>query len=220
MFPSDFPFIEYLLDLVYDLLDSIYEKSTTCSLVSDRTNFAPPSWNIDQVSLCWCIDVNPIQINVPPHVNSPRTKKKWDVKIRNKSWQKILYASFVQLSIYYFPSHLKETQIQKKQNQKNLINERKTFLWITTKLCRTQTSLGNFNCMYNKKAHMLKIYYSLKTINFLKIKRVVLKHDVSTGMPWKKCRPKCTLCFKLTQIKIIYPREIEKFLKGKAIGAT
>ena len=41
-FPSEFPFIEYLLD-------SFYEKSTICNLVSDRTNFVPPSRNTDQL---------------------------------------------------------------------------------------------------------------------------------------------------------------------------
>ena len=39
------------------------------------------------------------------------------------------------------------------------------------------------NVMYDKKAHMLNIYYSLKTINFLKIKRVVLKHSAPIGIP-------------------------------------
>ena len=39
---SDFPFMEYLLD-------SICEKLTLCNLVSDRSNFIPPSWNIDQL---------------------------------------------------------------------------------------------------------------------------------------------------------------------------
>ena len=33
--------------------------------------------------------------------------------------------------------------------------------------------------MYNKKAHMLNINYSLKIIN----KKVVLKHDVPIGIP-------------------------------------
>ena len=80
--------------------------------------------------------------------------------IHNKNWRKILHGSIAQFSIYCFPSHLKET-----------------------KLCRTQTSLDSFNCMYNKKAHMLNICYRLKTINFLKTKRVVLKHGVPIGIP-------------------------------------
>ena len=36
--------------------------------------------------------------------------------------------------------------------------------------------------MYNKKAHMVDIYYSLKATNFLKIKTVTLKHDVPIGI--------------------------------------
>ena len=36
--------------------------------------------------------------------------------------------------------------------------------------------------MYNKKVHMLNMYYSLNTINFLKIKRVALKHGVMIGI--------------------------------------
>ena len=60
-------------------------------------------------------------------------------------------------------------------NNNNLINERKTFLWTNTKLCRTQTSFDSFSCMYNKKALMLNIYYSLKTINSLKIKKGCFK---------------------------------------------
>ena len=62
-------------------------------------------------------------------------------------------------------------------------------LWTNTKLCRAQTSFDSFNSMYKKKAHMLNIYYSLKTTIFLKIKRVVLKHGVTIGISWKKCRP-------------------------------
>ena len=41
-FPSDFPFLEYLLDLVS-------EKSTICNLDSDGTNFIPPSRNTEQL---------------------------------------------------------------------------------------------------------------------------------------------------------------------------
>ena len=40
--PPDFPFVEYLFD-------SVYENSTICNLVSDGTNFVPPSRNIDQL---------------------------------------------------------------------------------------------------------------------------------------------------------------------------
>ena len=43
-----------------------------------------------------------------PHVNSPRKKNKSDIKMHNKNWCKMLHASFVQLIIYCFPSHLKE----------------------------------------------------------------------------------------------------------------
>ena len=42
MFPSDSPFIEYLLDLVS-------EKLTICNLVSDGTNFVPLSRNTDEL---------------------------------------------------------------------------------------------------------------------------------------------------------------------------
>ena len=49
--PLYFPFIEYL----EYLLDSVYEKSTICSLVSDGTNFALLSRNTDQLLQ---IDVN------------------------------------------------------------------------------------------------------------------------------------------------------------------
>ena len=38
-------------------------------------------------------------------------------------------------------------------------------------------------CIYNKKAHMLNIFYFLKTIKLLYIKRVVLKHGVPIGIP-------------------------------------
>ena len=103
---------------------------------------------------------------------------------------------------------------------KKIEYETKTFLWTYTKLCRAQISLDSFNCMCNKKAHMLNIYYSLKTINFLKIKRVVLNHGVLIGIPWKSADLKCTPCFKLAQIKITRVNSIEKFLKGKVIGAT
>ena len=41
-FPSDFPFLEYLLDLVS-------EKSTICNLDSDGTNSIPPSQNTEQL---------------------------------------------------------------------------------------------------------------------------------------------------------------------------
>ena len=68
-------------------------------------------------------------------------------------------------------------------NQVYESNERKTFLLTNTKLCRTQTSFDSLNCIYNKKAHMLNIFYSLKTINVLKIKRVILKHGVPIGIP-------------------------------------
>ena len=67
----------------------------------------------------------------------------------------------------YLPS-----SILKCFNQVYESNKRKTFIWTNTKLCRTQTSFDSFNCIYNEKAHMLNIFYSLKTINFLKIKRL------------------------------------------------
>ena len=38
-------------------------------------------------------------------------------EIRRKDTRKILYASHVQLSIYCFPSLLKETQIQRKKEE-------------------------------------------------------------------------------------------------------
>ena len=41
-FPSDFPFLECLLDLVS-------EKSTVCNLDSDGTNCIPPSRNTEQL---------------------------------------------------------------------------------------------------------------------------------------------------------------------------
>ena len=47
-FPLEFPYIQYLLD-------SIYEKSTICNLVSDGTNFVPSFRNTDQLLQ---IDVN------------------------------------------------------------------------------------------------------------------------------------------------------------------
>ena len=60
--------------------------------------------------------------------------------------------------------------------------------------------------MYNKKAHMVDIYYSLKATNFLKIKTVTLKHDVPIGILWSAYL-KCTPCFKTTQIKATDLRE-------------
>ena len=67
-FPTDFPFIEYLLDSVYEII-------------------------------------------------SPKIKKKSDTKIRNKNWCKISYKSLVQLSVYYFLSHLRKTQTKKKKKE-------------------------------------------------------------------------------------------------------
>ena len=68
---------------------------------------------------------------------------------------------------------------------------------------RTQISLNSFNRMYNKKAHMLNIFYSLKTINFFKIKIVVLKHGVSLVYLEKSAYLKYTR-FKITQTKATY----------------
>ena len=66
---------------------------------------------------------------------------------------------------------------------------------------------------------MLNIYYSLKTINFLKIKSVVLKLSVPIGIP-KSADLKCTPCFKIIH-KIINEltceNSIEKFLQSKVI---
>ena len=92
------------------------------------------------------------------------------------------------------------------------------FLWTNTKLSRTQTSLDSLNCMYNKKAHLLNIYYSLNTINILKLKRVVLKqctnwYTLKKVQTWSVHhvlkQPKQT---QLTRVN-----SIEKFLKGKVI---
>ena len=87
----------------------------------------------------------------------------------------------IQPQYLLIPISSQQNTDQKKK--KDLTNERKIFLGTNRKLCWTQTSLDSFNCMYNKKVHMLNIYYSLKTINFLKIKRVVLKHGVPIIIP-------------------------------------
>ena len=55
---------------------------------------------------------------------------------------------------------------------------------------------------------MLNIYCSLKTVNVLKIKRLVLENDAPIGIPWRKCGPEVTPCFKITQIKTTYPCEL------------
>ena len=97
-------------------------------------------------------------------------------------------------------------------------NERKTILVTNIKLCRTQASFNSLNYIYNKKVHMLNIFYSLKTINFLKIKRVVLKHGAQLVYLVYNSRPECTPWFEITQIKTTYRvNPIEKFLKGKVI---
>ena len=61
----------------------------------------------------------------------------------------------------------------------------------------------SFTFMENIK----NIYYSLKIINLLKIKRVILKHGVPTGIPWRNADLKCTTCIKITQTKTTYPHE-------------
>ena len=61
--------------------------------------------------------------------------------------------------------------------------------------------------MYNMKAHMLNIYYSLNTINFLKIKMVVLKHGVTLVYLEKNASLNDTPCLKVTKIKATYLHE-------------
>ena len=106
----------------------------------------------------------------------------------------------------FIVSHLfSKKNRSKEKKKKNLSNQRKTFLWTNRKLCRTQTSLDSFKCMHNKKAHMLNIYCRLKSINFLKIKRVVLKYDVPIDIPWKKCRPEVHTMFETNPNKNSLP---------------
>ena len=77
----------------------------------------------------------------------------------------------------------RDTDDQRNTNQeKKMSNERKT--WRFYEQIQNYvglTSLDSFNFMYNKKAHM-NTYYSLKTINVLKVS-VVLKHDAPIGIP-------------------------------------
>ena len=76
--------------------------------------------------------------------------------------------------------------------------------------------------MYNKKAHMLNIYYSLKTINFFKIKMVVLKHGVPIGISWKKWIPEVYTMFQNNPNKSNLPTWIllKSFWMVKWFGAT
>ena len=76
-------------------------------------------------------------------------------------------------------------------------------------------TIFTFKFIENIKKH----YYSLKTIKFFKIKRVVLKHGVQIGIPWKKVqtwsihhvlkRPK--------QKQLTHMNSMEKFLKSNVI---
>ena len=79
---------------------------------------------------------------------------------------------------------------QRKEKKKRIwvIKGRRFYKQIQDYVGLTQTSPDSFNCMYNKKALMLNIYYSLKTMNSLKIKKVVLKHSVPIGIPWKEAQ--------------------------------
>ena len=61
--------------------------------------------------------------------------------------------------------------------------------------------------MYNKKAHMLNIYYNQKTIAFLKRRTVVLKHGVQLAYLEKSADLMCKPFFKITQMNATYLRE-------------
>ena len=43
---------------------------------------------------------------------------------------------------------------------------RRFYEQIQTKTCSTPTSFDSLNCIFNKEAHMLNIFYFLKTITF------------------------------------------------------
>ena len=120
-------------------------KVDVCKLVSGRTNFVPPFRNIDQL----------LKIGIKYVFLYFLFWRKWFF------WLQLYF-----LLKTYVITHTTKTylpcSILKCFNQVYESNEKKTFSWTNTKLCRTQTSFHSLNCIYNMKAQMLNIFYRKK----------------------------------------------------------